>query len=242
MKNASVSGLAIILLFTAILGCGKIGLPGNVDLFEGDNAAKAAQKIKEKVGEESIRVIRGEIRKDTMQLTIQAPNDPKNMDVYKFENGIVSGPEPVQVMRLGNLEMTADKYNPTDLSEINFEAIPGMIKNAIELSKLDEAKVDLISMDQQNSEFVNPKLKEEKKQNQEELKKQIEQKSDECFNQPTFPAKCLDELMALQDNERGTSGPSETKWAFTWRLFVQGPRGRKDFWADKSGKLNETPF
>jgi hypothetical protein len=38
----------------------------------------------------------------------------------------------------------------------------------------------------------------------------------------------------------GTIGKS--KLVFTWRLFVEGPRGRKDFWADKNGKLNEKWF
>ena len=45
----------------------------------------------------------------------------------------------------------------------------------------------------------------------------------------------------VQDLRSGNS-TDKNKFVLTWRLFVEGPRGRKDFWADKNGKLNEKSF
>lgn len=201
MKNYFAFSLAVLSLLIAGLGCSNIPLPGKVNLFEGDNAAKAAAKIKDKVGSEQVKVIRAEIRKETMEITIQSPKNPKDMDSYKFEKGVVSGPVPVQVMTLGPLEMTGDKYQTTNIDEIGLTAIPATIKRAVELSKLENADVTLVSMAYESATHTVPKVEGEKVK---------------PFGQ-----------MPL---------------VFTWRLFVEGPRGRKDFWADKNGKLNETPF
>jgi hypothetical protein len=51
------------------------------------------------------------------------------------------------------------------------------------------------------------------------------------------------------DNQRASTASPELKgqkegeaWALTWRLFVEGTRIRKYFWADKQGKLYEKAF
>ncbi len=193
MMNTSISGLAIVLLFTAILGCGKLGLPGNVDLFEGDNAAKAAAAIKEKAGTDKVNVISAEVRPNVMKVTIQSPANPKEQDEYTYERGSASGPKPVKIP-----SVFADfPTRTTEIGEINFAAIPATIKRAIEAAKADGAKVELISMDQQPNPRIIPSTKEE------------------------YEA---------------------TKWDLEWRIFVEGTRISKSFWADKQGNLNEKSF
>jgi hypothetical protein len=240
MKNLATMCTAMFVVLIAVLGCSRFSTLGNVDLYEGDNAAKAAAAIKEKIGTSKIGVIMAEVRKDSMKITIQAPDNPKNMDEYTFEKGRASGPKPVQAMSFGNLEMTADKYHLTDFSEINFAAIPQTVKKAIARSGLENGRVDVISMDQEYAETTHPDLKAEKKRKSEELKQQVQDKSKECFR--TTSSKCFDELRALQKQQQDTMmGRGERQWDLAWRLFVEGPRGRKDFYADKQGNLIDNP-
>src|SRR5262245_27253517 len=174
MRNLSTLCAALVVLLLAVLGCKQLASVGNTNLFEGDNAAKGAAAIKSKVGVDHVKVISAEVRKDSMKITIQAPDNPRNMDEYIYEKGRAGGPKPVQAMSLGNLEMTADKYHLTDLSDINFAAIPDTVQKAIARSGLENGKVDLISMENAYAETVNPGLKAEKKRKADELKKQIE--------------------------------------------------------------------
>lgn len=243
-RSANNLLLALILLVFAGLACSKFVIPRDVNLFEGDNAQQAVAKIKAKIGADKVKIISAEIRKNEMKIQIQVPDNPKNIDEYTFEKGSVSGPKPVEVFSLGNLEMTADKYHPTDLDEINFAAIPEIVKEAMTRANIEGAEVELISMDAQNAEMTNPQLKEQKKGDAEQLKAQIKEKEKECFNSPKFPEKCLDELFQLNKKERElTLNSSRIKdWDLAWRIFVRGPRERKDFWANKQGKILENPF
>lgn len=195
--------LAIVSAFSllfAVLGCGMLQKVATANLLEGDNAAKAAQQIKEKIGGEA-NVIRAEVRPDKMEVTVRSNKNPKDIDKYEYSNGTVSGPEPVQVISMGPLEMTGDKYQTVAIDDIGWAGIPATVKRAIELSNLENAEIDLVSM---------------------------------AFEHPTH-------TVPKKAGER-TKPLGEVQLVFTWRLFVQGPRGRKDFWADRSGKLNETPF
>ncbi len=159
---------------------------------------------------------------------------------------MVSGPEPVQIMSFDDREMTADKYDTTNIDEIGFAAIPDTIKKAITLSELENSGVNLISMDGQNPATGSPQLKEDRKKELDALDKEFKEKRDACFNlKGRQMAACLFEIKPLYDKAqdlRSGRGPGKTKLVLTWRLFVEGPRGRKDFWADKNGKLNEKSF
>ena len=240
MKNLATMWTAVFVLLIAVLGCNRFSTLGSVDLYEGDNAAKAAAAIKEKIGANKIGVIMAEVRKDSMKITIQAPDNPKNMDEYTYEKGRASGPKPVQAMSFGNLEMTADKYHLTDFSEINFAAIPETVRKAIARSGLENGKVDVISMDQEYAETTHPDLKAEKKRKTDELRQQILDKTKECFK--TTSSNCMEELRQLQKQQTDMmTGRGERQWDLAWRLFVEGPRGRKDFYADKQGNLIDNP-
>jgi hypothetical protein len=230
----------MVLLF-AVLGCKQLASVGEVNLFQGDNAAKAAAAIKSKVGADQVKVISAEVRKDSMKITIQSPENPKNLDEYTYEKGRANGPKPVQAMSFGKLEMTADKYHVTDLTDVNFAAIPDTVQKAIARSGLENGRVDLISMENAYAETVNPGLKEEKKRKAEDLKKQITDKLSECIKSAS--SKCTDELHQLQKQQMNSMmGGGERQWDLAWRIFVEGPRGRKDFYADKQGKLVENPY
>ena len=242
MKNLSPMLTAMMVMLIAILACKRFATVTDVDLYQGDNAAKAATAIKEKIGTDKVGVISAEVRKDSMKITVQAPDNPKNMDEYTFEKGRVSGPKPVQAMSFGNLEMTADKYHLTDLSEINFAAIPATVLKAITRSGLENGHVEVISMDQEYAETTHPALKEQRKRKSEELKKEIDARQRECFK-PSAPEGCMEGVNQLRKQQTDSMiGRGERQWDLAWRIFVEGPRGRKDFYADKQGKLVDNPY
>ncbi|MFL6374092.1 MAG: hypothetical protein ACJ73D_05435 [Pyrinomonadaceae bacterium] len=224
MRNSTGSYLACLCLLACALGCSRFTqLSGKVNLFEGDNAAKAAAAIKSKVGG-ATNVIRVEMHADEMKVTIQSPKNPKDIDEYTFKNGAVTGPEPVQVMQIGNLSMTGDKYGTTPIDDIGWANMPTTVSRAIELSKLENAKVDTLSMDDETVTQGSPELKDQ-------IDKEAKAKQDACLKGPNM-GQCLQGLIVGQGRPL----------VLTWRLFVESPRGRKDFWADKSGKLNEKAF
>src|SRR3989440_5037241 len=200
MKNLATMCTATMVVLFTVLSCSRLGTLSNVDLYQGDGAAKAAAAIKDKIGTSKIGVIMAEVRKDSMKITIQAPDNPKNMDEYTYEKGRASGPKPVQAMSFGNLEMTADKYHLTDFSEINFAAIPETVRKAIARFGLENGRVDLISMDQEYAETTHPDLKAEKKRKAEDLQKQIEDKMNSCFK-TSDSSKCVNELNQLQKQQ-----------------------------------------
>jgi len=241
MRNFRTQFAAFVILIVAVLGCKQLANMSNVNLFQGDNAAKAAAAIKSKISADHVKVIRAEVRKDSMKITVQAADNPRNMDEYTFEKGRATGPKPVQAMSFGNLEMTADKYHVTDLNDINFAAIPDTVQKAITRSGLENGQVDLISMENAYAETVNPDLKAEKKRKADELIKQIQEKTTECMK--SAASKCMDELHQLQKQQMNSRmGGGERQWDLAWRIFVEGPRGRKDFYADKQGAIVENPY
>ena len=242
MRNLAVPTTAFLLLLCAALGCKQLANAGAVNLFQSDNAAKAAAAIKIKVGVDKVRVISAQVRQDSMKITVQAPDNPKNLDEYTFEKGRAAGPKAVQAVSIGNLEMTADKYHITDLADINFAAIPDTVQKAIARSGLENGKVDLISMEQAYAETTNPGLKEQKKRNSDQLRQQIQEKTRQCFK-ASAPSNCMDDLRQLQKQQTDLMmGRGEKQWDLAWRIFVEGPRGRKDFYADKQGNIIDNPY
>lgn len=242
-SNKFLAGSAFLALFFSSLGCNMLQKIANVNLFEGDNAVKAAQKIKDKIGTEKVQVIRVNIEKNEMEITVQSAKNPKDIDKYIYKNGTVTGPEPVQVISMGNLSMTGDKYETTELGEIGFAAIPDTVAKAISLSKLENAQVSSISMDNNYPETADPSLKADREKQVEDLQKRINDRRQECTKNVSTLGDCLREVSEMQKELMDMRmGRTKRKLVLTWRLFIESPRGRKDFWADKNGKLNETSF
>ena len=224
MRNITGTCLVCFCLLASVLGCSRFAQLGTkVDLFTGDNAARAAAAIKNKVGGPT-NVIRVEMHTDEMKITIQSPKDPKDIDEYTFKNGSVTGPQPVQVMQIGSLSMTGDKYGTTPIDDIGWANVAATAQRAIEVSKLENAHIDLISMDAEQVTQGSPELKAQ-------VDKEAAAKREACLKSAS-PGDCIFKLTAGADRPL----------VLTWRLFVEGPRGRKDFWADKTGKLNEKAF
>jgi hypothetical protein len=222
IRNSTGTCLVCLCLIACALGCSRFAqrVGGKADLFTGDNAAAAVAAIKAKSGG-PVNVIRVEMHTDKLEIEVQSPKNPKDIDKYTYENGNVTS-QPVQVMQIGNLSMTGDKYGTTPIDEIGWANISSTAKRAIEVSKLESAHIDLISMDAESVTQGSPELKDQ-------IDKETEAKKQACLKSRT-PGQCLFNM--------SISGPL----VLTWRLFVEGPRGRKDFWADKTGKLNEGAF
>ena len=52
----------------------------------------------------------------------------------------------------------------------------------------------------------------------------------------------MDANYAATANPALKGTPDGSKWALTWRIFVEGTRVQKSFWADQKGNLNEKPL
>lgn len=137
MKNIHTKYLAIILLFFFGLSCKLSGLlPGGSDYFTGDGAQRAATAIKEEIGK-PFNVAEVFIDKDEFRVYAQDPNNPKNLDEYKYIGGFVTGPNPVKLNALNeNLDKSTFPFE-----EINFAAIPEFTREAIEKSGIEGAKI-----------------------------------------------------------------------------------------------------
>jgi hypothetical protein len=138
MKNRDAR-LVIPILVLAALGCSSLRnlVPAKGQFFTGDTAQKAAQAIKDKIGK-PFKVIEIFIDDDEFRVQAQDPNNPKNVDEYKYvAAGLVSGPSPV---KLSGLTEDVEKSSfPFD--EIDFSAIPKFTKEAIDRSGIEGAKI-----------------------------------------------------------------------------------------------------
>lgn len=137
MKNLMTSCLAVALLVCVGLACKLTGLiPGKSDYFQGDSAQKAAAAIREKIGK-PFNVNEVFIDKSEFRVHAQDPENPKNLDEYKYIGGFVTGPNPVKLDGMSeNLEKSTFPFD-----EINFAAIPEFTNQAIEKSGIEGAKI-----------------------------------------------------------------------------------------------------
>lgn len=132
ISNCSVLFVLVLVVF----GCKTIGRLGKSNYFEGDNAKIAAEAIREKVGK-PFNVAEVFIDKDEFRVHAQDPNNPKNLDEYKYIGGFVTGPNPVKLD--GMNENLAKSTFPFD--EINFAAIPEFAREAIEKAGIEGGQI-----------------------------------------------------------------------------------------------------
>ena len=134
MKKPITNCVALVLLMCVVLGCGRLGVLFDRNSFlEGDKAQTAAKAIREKIGK-PFNVTEVFIDKNEFRVHAQDPNNPKNLDEYKYIGGFVSGPTPVKLNE--NLEKSSFPFD-----EINFAAIPEFTREAIEKSGIADAKI-----------------------------------------------------------------------------------------------------
>lgn len=137
MKNLSVNCSVAALLIFVGLGCKLTGLlPGKGDFFKGDSAQKAAAAVKEKIGK-PFNITEVFIDDDEFRVHAQDPNNPKNLDEYKYIAGFVTGPNPVKLNGMNeNLEKSSFPFD-----EINFAAIPEFARQAIEQAGIEGGEI-----------------------------------------------------------------------------------------------------
>lgn len=136
LKNIFTICLVLSVLLMVGLGCKTLGRLGKKNYFEGGDAQVAADAIKEKIGK-SFKVTEVFIEDDEFRVQAQDPNNPKNLDEYKYVGGFVTGPNPVKLNGMNeNLEKSTFPFD-----EINFAAIPELSRQAIEQSGIEGAKI-----------------------------------------------------------------------------------------------------
>ena len=204
----------IVLLLAAAFGCKLSSLTGHrMNLFEGTNAQDGATKLKEKIGVEFIKLTGIEIHEDRMEMWVQAPNSEKNVDKYVFSDGTLTGPERLDPIALGNNQDSTYKMRIFDLSEVNLAAIADVCRKAVERAKIEQGKVDSISIALESADRTRTK---------DEAKRR--DADDKELPLPDFVNKRLADSAVL---------------TVTWRIWVKGSGEIKDFWADKRGNLLE---
>ncbi len=109
----------LCLLVIVVMACKLSSLPAHkMNMFEGTNTRDGAAKIKAKLGIDAVKVSHLEIHEDKLEVVVQDPRKPKNFDKYSYATGVLTGPEPVQTMVIGNQELSADKMPLFNLDEI----------------------------------------------------------------------------------------------------------------------------
>ncbi len=137
MKNLPANCLVVALLVFVGLACRLTGLlPGGTDYFAGDSAQKAAAAIREEIGK-PFNVAEVFIDQDEFRIHAQDPNNPKNLDEYKYIGGFVTGPNPVKLNALNeNLDKSVFPFD-----EINFAAIPELARQAVEKAGIEGGQI-----------------------------------------------------------------------------------------------------
>jgi hypothetical protein len=138
MKSNRSGVIALGFVIVAALGCGglKNMLPKKGQYFEGDAAQAAATAIKDKIGK-PFKVVEIFIDDNEFRVQAQDPNNPKNVDEYKYVAGFVTGPTPVQ---LGGMVDNAEKSSfPFD--DIDFSKVSQFCKEALERADIEGGKI-----------------------------------------------------------------------------------------------------
>ena len=202
-----------------VMACKLSSLPGQkMNMFEGTNARDGAAKIKAKLAVDAVKVSHIEIREDQLEVVVQDPRKPKNFDKYTYAAGIVTGPEPVQTMVIGNQELSADKMPLFNLDETNLGAVAEVCRKVTERAHVDGGKPDLISIDWEAASATRSKEENDKRwddENEEFLRQVRQGKADPM----------------ARERKRASD------LAVTWRVYIRGARMTKDFWVDLKGNV-----
>jgi hypothetical protein len=210
------------LLGLVAIGCKLSSLPGaKMNMFQGTNALDGANKVKQKLGVDDLKIKYISIHEDRIEITIQDPAKPKNFDEYTYSNGVLTGPKPVEAMVLGDQEFTADKSKLFSLSEIDLGQVAEVCRKASERAQVEDGKPELISIDWGNASLIQSKA--EKEQAWAEERKEFERQA----RSGTIEDRLRRRLNNL---------------VIVWRVWIKGPRATKDYWFDAKGKLSEEPY
>ncbi len=140
MKNLFLNSLLVALLVCPGLACEPLDLiPDGTDYLEADNAKTAAAAIRKKIGK-PFNVAEVFMNIDEFTVQAQDPDNQKNVNEYKYDGGVVNGPNPAkydyQRMKLEEIVFPFD--------EINFAAVPEIARKAVEKAGIEGGKVSLM--------------------------------------------------------------------------------------------------
>jgi len=139
LTNSRQTSLCLcwLMLVLLALGCKFLGRQLKANYFESDATQVAAEAFKGKIGK-PFKVFEIEITPEAITLQAQDPNNPRNLDLYKYAAGFVVGPTPVQVSapQHGNLEQTTFPFD-----EINFAAVPQIVREALSNAGIEGGRV-----------------------------------------------------------------------------------------------------
>jgi hypothetical protein len=143
---------ALCLLSGALLGCKFAdSLNKKSNMFEGTEIQGGVAEFKKKL-DGPIKALRLEIRTEEMTLEAQDPKNLEHVDAYKY-TGSVSGPTPVNLARLIVKPLEDNLFK---LDDVNLDAVPSLIKAAVERAKVEEGKVT--QMELSRGLILNPPL------------------------------------------------------------------------------------
>ncbi len=129
---------ALCLLTVLVLGCKSLTpLRNKSNMFEGATVQDGIAQFKQKLSG-PIKALRLEIRTEEITLEAQDPNNPEHVDAYKYDGRSVAGPTPVNLARLIDKKLENNLFK---LDDVNLDAIPGLIKGAVERAGVEDGKV-----------------------------------------------------------------------------------------------------
>lgn len=136
MKNRNNFALAVLCVFIVGLSC-RLFTKLNTDHIESDSAQTAAAAIKNKIGK-PFKVAKVSIGVREFKVTVRDPDNPNNLDEYKYDGGFVWGPNPVKIsaIRYGDLDKSTFPFE-----DINFAVIPKLVAKAIKKTGLEGGRV-----------------------------------------------------------------------------------------------------
>lgn len=101
--------------------------PPHVDYFAGMHAAEAVKQVRDKVGE-PFRVLEISVWDGRVTVQAQDPKKPENVDEYRVRGGQLEGPIPVRLF--GGSDEKTLKANLFDPSDVAFDKIPELVREA----------------------------------------------------------------------------------------------------------------
>lgn len=88
------------------------GADGERDLLTSTGIDRVIRAYKEKIGAQSIAVVRLVVHDTHSSAEIQDPKNPKHVDSYHYRAGSVTGPEPVRLMGAQKNDLTPFLFDP----------------------------------------------------------------------------------------------------------------------------------
>lgn len=118
-----------------------------LEMFRGTTAADAAPKIKEKLGDH-VKIVQMLIYPDSISMQVQDPDNPENVDLYRYDANGLSRVRPVglgSILGPGGKDLKLENFL-FDLNEIDLTATPQLAQKALERISVEGSRVSLMEI------------------------------------------------------------------------------------------------